>query len=69
MSWQLLPQEMTDAIMDHLEDNCDLLSLDACSMVCKAWTVPARRHLCKFVCLYSEDIARFLRFGQAIFPC
>jgi hypothetical protein len=38
-----LPQEMTEAIIDHLHD--DKPSLKACSLVCTAWTHPTRLHL------------------------
>jgi hypothetical protein len=38
-----LPQEMIQAIIDHLPD--DKPSLKACSLVCKAWTHLARLHL------------------------
>jgi hypothetical protein len=38
-----LPHEMIEAIIDHLHD--DKSTLNACSLVCKAWTHPARLHL------------------------
>jgi len=38
-----LPQEMIDAIIDHLHN--DKLTLKACSLVCTTWTHPARLHL------------------------
>jgi len=61
-----LPQEMTDAILNNLSD--DLASLIACSIVCKAWVVSARRLFCKFVSIHSDDIAGFLISGRAIIP-
>ena len=38
-----LPQELTDAIVDHLHD--DRPSLQACALVCSAWLDPSRYHL------------------------
>jgi hypothetical protein len=57
---------MTDAIIDHLQD--DYQSLNACSTVRKVWTAPARRHLFESVSICSEDIALFLISGSAIVP-
>jgi hypothetical protein len=47
-----LPQELIAAIVDNIQD--DKLSLRAFSLVCKAWTNPARDHL--FASLNISDL-------------
>jgi hypothetical protein len=42
-AYENLPQELIAAIADHIQD--DKESLKAFSLVCKAWTYPARDHL------------------------
>lgn len=39
----LLPQEIMDSILDHVNDNHE--AMRACSLVCRAWTTPSQKYL------------------------
>jgi hypothetical protein len=59
-----LPQELILAIVDNVRD--DKKSLKAFSLVCKAWTNPARDHL--FASLTILYAVRFSRFARSPWP-
>ncbi|KAJ6582096.1 hypothetical protein B0H19DRAFT_1252234 [Mycena capillaripes] len=52
-----LPQELFEAILDHLADHPD--SLGACSLVCRAWVSRSRFHLFEKCLLHSKNILVF----------
>ncbi|KAJ7856631.1 hypothetical protein B0H14DRAFT_2752261 [Mycena olivaceomarginata] len=54
---QDFPQELIDAILDHLAD--DRRSLKACSLVCWAWVSRCRSHLFGNCSLFPTDILVF----------
>ncbi|KAJ7716357.1 hypothetical protein B0H14DRAFT_3012961 [Mycena olivaceomarginata] len=54
---QDFPQELIDAILDHLAD--DRRSLKACSLVCRAWVSRCRSHLFGNCSLFPNDILVF----------
>ena len=51
-----LPQELTDAIVDHLYD--DRTSLQACALVSSAWLDPSRYHLFRCITISQHGLLK-----------
>ncbi|KAH9891289.1 hypothetical protein C8Q73DRAFT_118670 [Cubamyces lactineus] len=50
-----IPEDIVYSILDHLRD--DIPALSACSVVCRAWLRPSRRHLFNMVVLFHGSIS------------
>jgi len=60
-----LPQELLDAIIDHLHN--DESSLYACSLVCSSWTSPSQYHLFSKIRITERgEIPRSSRFQDVL---
>ncbi|KZT07005.1 uncharacterized protein LAESUDRAFT_652307, partial [Laetiporus sulphureus 93-53] len=57
-----LPQEIHDAILDHL--HADFLTLKVCSLVCRAWLPTTRLHL--FHSIRLADMSQFCYFSHLL---
>lgn len=51
------PQEPTDKVVDHMEDN---KALKICNLICKAWLPRSRYHLFSTVTLTAPNLASFV---------
>jgi hypothetical protein len=58
-----LPQELVEAILDHLAD--DLRSLKACSLVSRIWLSRSRFHLFETCRLMSNTISDFCKVPRS----
>jgi hypothetical protein len=61
-----LPQELIDAIIDHLHDDKEALA--SCSLVCRTWTPRTRHYLFTNFTLNGKKLKTFPRSGSAVMP-